>query len=646
MSEKDNLQNAEGKIEGEVETTNSEGGTNTIKNTLQEEPTITTTNSQYDIIEEIEASNAEDAEDEANKQRHIISKKDYHVLSLEELVQELKALLQLEKVQTVKSHVDEIKQEFNTKFQAELEEKKAVFLEEEGANEIDFYYYNPVQKEFKLAYKEFRNKLNTYYKNLENSLKENLEKRNAIIKAIKELINTNIDSDINAVYKQFKQLQQDWREAGPIPRDKYNTTWNNYHHYVEYFYDLLHLNRDFRSLDFKHNYDKKLKIIERAEALAEDQDANRAFRELQELHKIWKEDLGPVAKEHREEIWERFKVATKKIHDQRQEYYKNLDVLYEQNLEKKKAIIQKIKEESNVVSPSHKLWQQKIKQVEAFRQEFFTAGKVPIKVNEATWTEFKEAVRAFNKTKNAFYKTLKKEQITNLEKKRELIKIAEENKNNEDFETTTALMKKIQSDWKKIGHVPRKDSDKVWNQFKTACNYYFDRFYASKEEENKEGLAVFDKKKELLDQVKNTTFSGDAKSDIATIKNYILQWKEIGNVPKNKRFIENKFHKTLETLFNQVSVNKTESELLLFETKLAQLNELEDKRKLDNERIFIARKVDEIKSEINLLENNLQFFSNTDKSNPLVSEVYKKIERQKENLNLWEIKLERIKQLY
>lgn len=205
---------------------------------------------------------------------------------------------------------------------------------------------------------------------------------------------------------------------------QYNDVWRTYHHHVEIFYDFLDLNRDLRDLDFKHNLEEKLKIIEKAETLANELDVNKAFRELQLLHKIWKEDIGPVDREHREEIWERFSAATKTIHDRRQEHFKNLDVVYEKNLEVKTDIIEKIKAIANQTTTSHSQWQKNIKDIEDLREAFFKAGKVPTRVNEDTWKVFKEAVRLFNNRKNNFYKELKKEQQDNLDKKLALVATA------------------------------------------------------------------------------------------------------------------------------------------------------------------------------------------------------------------------------
>tara|TARA_R110002096_G_scaffold200322_1_gene384199 strand:- start:7205 stop:9268 length:2064 start_codon:yes stop_codon:yes gene_type:complete len=606
---------------------------------------VEVTDEDDEVLNEIEESNAEDAEDEGNKDRHAIEEKEYDSMSLEALAIELEKLLKNEKVQAIKKHVDNINQEFKTQFQALIDEKKEEFLND-GGNEIDFYYSSPVQKRFKEAYREYRKKLNDHYKGLEKNLKQNLADKLEIIEELKGLV--NLEENINTTYKHFKELQDRWRNTGPIPRDKYNNAWNSYHHHVEIFYDFLHLNRDLRDLDFKHNLEKKLLIIERAEELAQDDNVMRAFRELQELHKMWKEELGPVGREHREEIWDRFKSATKIINDKRQLYYQEIDKVYEKNLEKKLAIIANIDAINTQETNSHSGWQNKIKAIEDLRNQFFSAGKVPIKVNEATWAKFKNSVRIFNRQKNAFYKGLKKDQYTNLQKKLELIQIAEDNKESDDFEVTTSLMKKIQSDWKKIGHVPRKDSDKIWKQFKAACNHYFDRIHAERNAANKESLEIFNSKVKLLDTLKDLKPNKDKEKGIAEIKDYINQWKDLGRVPNDKRYIEGKFQKTVDGLLSNLKMDKNEVEMIKFENKLDNINnpDSDDNRNLDNERSFIRKKIDEVKGQINQLENNLQFFTNVEDDNPLVKEVHNNIKAHKESLNLWKDKLKKIKELY
>lgn len=586
---------------------------------------------------------AHDSEDESASERHDIEKKDYHSMSKEALTDELERLLKNEKVQAIKEHVSEIRTEFNAKFDEEVEEKKEEFLAE-GGNIIDFHYSTPLKKRFNSLYFDYKEKRNNYYQRLKKDLNENLNRRLEIIEELKGLI--DVEENINTTYNHFKEIQDKWRTAGPIPRDKYNNVWNTYHHHVENFYDFLHLNREFRDMDFKHNLEQKLKVIDRAEELLQENDINRAFRELQMLHKMWKEELGPVAKEYREDIWERFSTATKKIHDKRQDFFNNLEAEYEKNWEKKQEIIGKIQEIAGENYDSHQKWQQKIKDIESLREAFFNSGKVPRNKNQETWNAFKENVRKFNRNKNAFYKNLKKEQYTNLEKKKELIQIAEDNQDSDDFKTVTPLMKKIQSDWKKIGHVPRKDSDKVWKQFKKACNHYFDRLHAQRNEDNKEEIEAFDKKKEILDRVKAIELSGNKKEDLDKIKTEINNWKDTGRVPYNKRFIEGKFNKALDQLFNKMDIDNTKAEMLKYEKKVQALDEADDDQKIRNEHYFLSKKIEETKGEIRQLENNLQFFSNVDEGNPMVQDVMKNIENHKEDLRVWEEKLRKIKSLY
>lgn len=594
---------------------------------------------EEDVLEEIDESNAEDAEDSDNHQRHHIPMPDYHAMSMENLVGELQRLVRNEKVQAIKKHVDGIKYEFDQKFQEFIDEKKEDFVNS-GGNEIDFRYNSVTKRQFNEVYSDYREKRNSYYKNLEQGLKSNLAQRLEIINELKALV--NVEEDINTTYKNFKDLQERWKNAGPIPRANYNDVWRTYHHHIEIFYDFLHLNRELRDLDFKHNYEEKLKIVQRAEELVQIEDLNKAFQELQTLHKIWKEDIGPVGKEHREEIWDRFSNATKLLHQRRQDYYKDLEKVYEQNLEKKNEIIQAISSIATHIASSHKELQQQIREVEKLRDSFFKAGKVPQKVNERTWASFKDAVREFNRNKNNYYKNLKKDQQANLDKKRALLELAVSLKDSEEWDTTTQEMKRIQNEWKKIGHVPRKYSDKIWKEFKTACNHYFDRLHALKNEAHKEEIENFDKKNACLENLKSFQLSGDKSKDLAAIKEFIAEWKEAGRVPFNKKSINAKFNKILDALFKKLDVNRQEAELLKYGNKIQQLANNDNDYAISNERTFIRRKIDESKSEIRQLENNLQFFSNASEDNPLVKEVIKNINNHKESLATWKAKLKKL----
>lgn len=640
MSEKDlNTEKTNANQENISSDVNSE---NKTKETPKEVINRSAKAEKEELLQEniTEKENQPESEEETNLESE--QKKQYDLLSLEELVSEFKSLLKNKAIQHIKNDVEAIKKAFNKRFNAEYTATKEKFIEE-GGDEKDFEYASPIKKEFNSLLFDYKEKRNAYIKQLNKNLKENLEKRLALVEELKSLLNT--EESINTTYKHFKNIQERWFEAGPIPRDKYDTVWNNYRHHVENFYDFLHLNKEFRDLDFKHNLEQKQKIIQRAEELAQEEDVNKAFRELQMLHKVWKEEVGPVAKEYRDEIWDKFSAATKVIHDKRQEYLKNLEAIFEENYEKKKAIIEEIKTFVSKEITSHQGWQNAINKVQELRDTFFNIGKVSKDKNKVLWKQFKEVTTAFNKAKNTFYKNQKNTQFENLEKKKELIKIAEENKDSNDFEAVTPLMKKIQTDWKKIGHVPRKESDKIWKQFKDACNHYFDRLKEKQNEANKELLKHFETKTKLLDELKDLTLSGDASADVTKIKEFISQWKKLGKVPLYKRSIERDFAKILDNLFAKINLDKKEVELIKFENKLNSIASSEDHDKLKNEAFYINKKISEITGQIRQLENNLGFFQHVDQNNPLVKDVHKNIAKQKDQLKVWKTKLKKINNL-
>lgn len=612
-----------------------------------EEAVVTATTPEPDekqkALSAIEASNAEESEDDSARERQEFPEEDYSTFDMDTLVAKLEQLALVEKVMLVKDHIEGIKKEFLSQYNHFIEDKKEEFLHENPDTTEEFEYHLPVKAKFDQLYRDYKSRLNSHFKNLQNNLKANLEKREAIVEEIKNLINPQ--ENIKDTLKHFNELRDQWKAIGPIPRDKYNHVWNNYHFHVENFYDYLHLDREARDLDFKHNLELKQKIIERVRELIDEEDIIKAFRELQDLHKIWKEDIGPVDREHREAIWNEFSELTKQMHDKREQLYSAIRERENENLTKKNEIIAGIKALLQETPNSHGQWQKLMEKVEQARKDFFAIGKVPPEVNENTWAEFKNAVREFNKQKNQFYKDIKKEQSDNLNKKMALVEKANALKDSEDFEATTPVMKQIQDEWKTIGHVPRKFSDKVWNEFKAACNHYFDRMKSQKSEVVSEEMEAFNKKKEYLNIIKEFQLTGNHKTDLEALKAHIEHWKSLGKVPFSRRHVEGKFNRILDVLFQKLSMSKNESEMLRFENKLGQLADGDDSRKLENEKIFIIRKIDELKSEIFQLENNIQFFSNAKDDNPLVKEVKKNIERHKQELTTWQAKLKKLRDI-
>ena len=633
----DNLQNADGQdpIEQQVEVQ--------IETPIDAQEEVLTSNQS--VLEEIDNSNAEENEDDSVKEKHEIEMLDYDALSMEELTDELEKLVTNEKVMAIKDHAEGIRKAFSDKYHHFIDEKREEFNAQNNEEGVDFEYHFPLKNKFDSIFNTYKTNKTKHFKQLQNNLEHNFAVREALIEELKQLIDSG-DSSIGDMFKKANDIRDRWKNAGAIPRDKYNILWNNYHFHMERFYDVIHLDKEARDLDLKNNLEQKQQIITKATALLNEEDVMKAFRELQLLHRVWKEEIGTVDREHREVIWNEFSEITKQMHDKREALYALARGKETENLALKNEIIVQIEALGTEKIDSHSGWQGQIKKLEALREAFFKAGKVPAEVTEETWAKFKNAVRAFNVHKNVFYKDIKHEQNDNLAKKIALVEKAKSLQESNDFNATTPIMKKIQDDWKKIGHVPRKYSDSIWNDFKLACNAYFDRMHEARNAETSEEVEAFEKKKAFLDELKDFTLSGEHKADLEAIKAHIATWKTFGKVPFNRRHIEGKFNKILDALFEKLSLSKKDTEMMRFSNRLEQLSENDNKRALEQEQFFIRKKIDEVQSEIFQLENNIQFISSSSKGeNPFIKEVQKSIERHKDDLKLWKEKLQQIKNM-
>ena len=605
--------------------------TPTTENVEEVNKAVSSTNK---AVEEIEDKVAEDAEKDS--ERSSIPELDFESMEFEPLTEELERLLKEYPVQQLKTSIDAIKNAFNSKFGALLAEKKAAFLEE-GGDSIDFQFSSPAKTKYNSLLSQYKKSRDAYYSELDSQLKGNLEKRHSVINELKELID---EADTKTMYKSFKALQTRWREIGSVPRNKYNDTWRNYHHHTERFYDLLHLSNDFRDLDFKHNLEEKLKLIEKVEALAASENINDAFKELQQYHKAWKEDIGPVSKEHREDVWQKFSAASKAVNDSRDDYFKSLKSQFQDIIDKKIVIISEIQNYDISKNTKHSDWLKSIKDIEILRKKYFDAGKLPYSKSEEVWQKFKKATKKFNFAKNDFYKNEKNIQQTNLDEKNALIVLAESYKDNDDWETTSNAMKKIQADWKKIGHVPRKFSDDIWKQFKGACNHFFDRHNNRQDDLNKEQQVFIEEKKAYLEEIRKVE-----KATLEEINETISKWRAFGETPRSIRHIESKFYKHIDKLLEGLSLGKDEIALLKYKNLIDGYLAENNGHKLNSEQLFVKKKVDEINKEIQQLENNLSFFSSATEDNPLFLKVITDIDAFKEDIKIWEQKMNYIRSL-
>lgn len=604
----------------------------------------TKNDNQTDIINAINEGNAEENENDTSLQSDNIELKDYDAMDMDQLVLELNELIKHQDINKVKDAIEQVRKSFLNQYNDLIDEKKTIFIEQNpDASLADFSYELPAKIKFDDAYAIFKNKRHKHYQAIAESLKNNLKERRQIIEELKSLIDESID--YQASLKPFNQLKERWKNSGPIPRDQYNIVWNDYHFHLERFYDQLHLDREARDKEFQLNLEYKQRLIDRAKELLEYADIHKAFKELQVLHRVWKEEVGPVSREHREAIWEEFSNVTKQLHEKREAFYEELQKQEEQNYLVKKEIIQSLKEKSSQNPKTHSEWQQLIKEVESLRDQFMKIGRVPADKQDEIWTDLKEELRAFNQAKNIYYKDIKKDQQENLKIRLQMIEKVNELKDSTDFETVTPILKKLQEDWKKVGHVPKKHADDLWKQFKDSCNYYFDRFHEYRKEHVSEEMENFNKKKAYLEELRSFTLEGDHHKDLEAIKKHIENWKAIGPVPQFRRHIEGKFNKILDALFDKLSMSKRESELVRYNNRLASVIEQQDNRKIQMELNFVQKKIEEVQSDILQLQNNSMFISNAKSDNPFIKEINKNIERHKEELELWKEKQEIIKNL-
>ena len=566
---------------------------------------------------------------------------DFDALELEAYPEVLKKLISSEQWIKKGKEIQEVVAQFESRFGKILSEKKKEYVDLEG-NDLDFEFSPNYKKEFNSLHRDYKKNKSIYFKNQEKTQKENLEKRLEIIERIKALIGINENNSNN--YKEFRSLQESWHNTGPVPRAESNNVWETYKHHVERFYDFLHLDRALRDKDFKHNYQEKLKLIEHAEALVDHPNVIVAIRELNVLHRNWKNDLGPVAREHREELWKRFQEATSKIHHRKNEYNKNIDAILLENLEKKRAILARIQELYNKNYNNHNAWQNALKKVNTLKEEFHSIGRIPRAQNKEIWNEFRLVLKNFNHQKNQFYKDKKREEKVYIEQKKALIKEVKSILESSDWRSYIDRMKTIQVEWKKTGRISRKLSNQLWEDFKKATDLYFDRIKNKEEAFTAEDLAIIKAKRSYLEAFKTQTIPKDEKALIDYISHAFVQWKELGNPSEGvNEKLDNEYKNFLSGLWDQTKLTAEEKQAARFNTDLILLKD--NREGLNKEHISLNKKIEESNTELIQLQNNLAFFSSTSSENPMVQEVNSKIEKLNQKIEHWKSKLNQIKSL-
>jgi len=567
------------------------------------------------VLSEIDPAKAEYGEPNGEA-HHELELEDTTDLTLPEILKEMENIVNKDDAGAHFRKFNHFKEQANHFIHDEIEDQKSEFVNA-GNSEDDFNAHHPAQTKLSTLIHLFREKNEEYSKKQEENHSKNLEDRQLIIEKLKNLYtNTAVGTNL---FKAIRTIKEDWKNAGQVAKSEFKILNNNYFHHLNQFYEMLDMNKEYMEQEYAHNLEKRQHIIDRARVLEGEPAVQKALNELQYLHKLWKEEAEPVAEEFREKTWDEFKEISNRIHDRKGELSAQIDEEQALNLEKKTKIIEEIKK---ICTPekeaNHNYWQNSIKKIEALRTEFLKLGSVPRKVSNQNWNDFKQNLRNFNTKKNEFYKGLKNSQQTNLDQKLKLIATAKDNMLSEDWEIIVPLFKKLQDEWKTIGHVPRSMTNKVWDDFREACNTFFNNYREKNNAVNDNWKENYKNKKQLLDELKEIT---DEEGSVEKIEHIKTNWNNIGKVPREKLAINTEFNKTLR---EKLKLNKI-SEYSLKEEGLTE-NQLTDKaRKIKNQ-------IGDLEAEIVKMENNLGFFKNSNRDNPLLKDTFDRIEGKKSEL--------------
>ena len=538
-----------------------------------------------------------------------------------------------------KDEVDYLKTVFYKLHFAEREADMKAYTENGGDPANYKVLPDEDEEEFKAEMSIIKEKRAKIFLEQEKEKQENLKKKLDIIEQIKAMLTS--PDEANKSYPEFKKLQQEWKEIKPVPAEKANELWRNYQLYVEQFYDLLKLNNEAREYDFKKNLEIKTHLCEAAEKLADESDVISAFHQLQKLHQEYRE-TGPVAKELREEIWARFKAASTVINKRHQQHFEELRAKEEENLAKKTALCEKVEEIIKGEVKNAGEWDKKTKEIMAIQAEWKTIGFAPQKMNVKIFERFRAACDGFFGRKAEFFKGMKQQFQENIEKKKALVEQAQALQDSTDWKPTSDRLIALQKEWKTIGTVPKKQGDKLWNDFITACNHFFDARNNANAGTRTEERANLEKKRGIIDQLK--ALADEPEGDVQEkAKELIGQYNAIGHVPfKEKDNVYKEYHDILDRLYKELNISTARRRLDKFKNNLRSVAE-KGVDALDNERARLMRRYESLKQEIQTYENNIGFLSaSSKKGNSLIDEMNRKVQKLKDDMNLVKEKIKAI----
>lgn len=568
-----------------------------------------------------------------------IEKVDYSGKTEVELINLLRELVESDQeYDDIKEDVDNIKFAFYKLHHAGIEKQKKAFYADHSEDDEFVEEENIYENDLKNLLEKFRMVKVEFNKKQEEEKEVNLELKYQIIEDIKSLINNK--ESINKTFQEFRDLQNKWREIGLVPQSKLKDLWETYHHHVENFYDYIKINKELRDLDLKKNLEAKIEICEKSEELLVEPSVIKAFNILQKYHEQWRE-IGPVPRDKKDELWERFKAVTSKINKKHQDFFEGRKSEQKTNLDAKTMLCEKAEEICNSELKTHKDWDEKSKDLIELQKVWRTIGFAPRKDNNRIYERFRKACDQFFNEKREFYSQNKDVQVNNLQMKTDLCVQAESLKDSTDWKKATDEFIEIQKKWKVIGPVPRKQSDIIWKRFRNACDYFFEqksKHFSSVDTEQIENLKM---KQDLILEVQEFKLSGNETADLEKLKDFQRRFTDIGHVPfKDKDKIQNDFRDFINIHFDNLRIDEKKRNLLKFRTKVSNLttnNKGFGKMRFEREKYMT--KLKQLESDLALLDNNIGFFANTKNAKSLIGDVIQKIASTKEKIEFLKEKI-------
>jgi predicted DNA-binding protein YlxM (UPF0122 family) len=550
---------------------------------------------------------------------------DLSSFSMEELITELENLCEIQNPYSVSKRSEEIK----TLFYKSLKSENNIedISEEDSDEDEEKKTLHPLEVKFKNVNNKFRKIKSDYRKNREKEENKNLIIKENIISDIDKL--SKEEESLKVTFEKFKDYQNKWNNTGHVPITKSNDLWQNYHHHVELFYDYIKINKELRDLDFKRNLEQKTIICEKSEKLSNDKSINTAFNSLQELHEHWK-NIGPVSREYRESIWERFQTATRKINKNRNDYFLNKKRILKGNTELKSSICKEINKLSEDNPNTHQQWNNLSEKLNELSEKWKKAAPIEKSDLKKSWTEFREATNEFYSMRNNFYKNRKEDNNNNLQEKIKICEQAEELSTSTNWKETGKQLIQLQEKWKNSAFVPKNLSDKIWKRFRSACNKFFDARKKHYKLLDKEKEGNLKEKTTLLKEVQKFDVSENPREDIKRLKEFSEKWNSIGFVPKQDIQINDRFDKVISSLYNKLKVDKSEKKTIQFQIKAERLKGNSDKLNVEKE--LIREEIGKVNKTILQYENNISFFGNGKGTEKLKEDVLKNIENSKKEI--------------